>query len=58
MTALAIAVGRSESVSVRAGRICTIMAFVSDPDASARFWARALAVPLADDVPLVQAGQV
>ncbi len=41
---------------MRLGRVCTIMAFVADPDAAARFWSDAVDAPLHGELPAVTVG--
>ncbi len=43
---------------MRLGRVCTIMAFVTDPDAAARFWSDAVDAPLHDELAAVTVGNV
>ena len=43
---------------MRLGRVCTIMAFVADPGAAARFWSAAVDAPLHAELPAVTVGDV
>jgi uncharacterized glyoxalase superfamily protein PhnB len=43
---------------MKLGRVRTIMAFVDDPGAAARFWSEALGVPLDEALRLVELGHV
>jgi predicted enzyme related to lactoylglutathione lyase len=44
--------------AMNVGGVRTIMAFVNDPAAAARFWSDALEAPLSEDLPLVNLGGV